>query len=243
MRKVILEYGLLALLLCGVFFFWSMVFPGHLSTWYWSNFFSTEASFFLEYLEEKDLLMYVSNFLVLFFKWTYSGALLMAVSLLAVYLLCRQLLKKLSYSSSTYALALMPAVLLFVFQANRLFIFRRTVFVIFLLLFVWLYLCKIEKKAIHSVVAVLLFFISVWFFNSVELVYFYTLCCIVELLLNKSKTKYIFSAIALLLATYFFVDFWEVKDLTPEFKDPFAFQLLFFPLFVVLLIIFSKFSF
>ncbi len=243
MRKVILEYGLLALLLCGVFFFWSMVFPGHLSTWYWSNFFSTEASFFLEYLEEKDLLMYVSNFLVLFFKWTYSGALLMAVSLLAVYLLCRQLLKKLSYSSSTYALALMPAVLLFVFQANRLFIFRRTVFVIFLLLFVWLYLCKIEEKAIHSVVAVLLFFISVWFFNSVELVYFYTLCCIVELLLNKSKTKYIFLAIALLLAIYFFVDFWEVKDLTPEFKDPFTFQLLFFPLFVVLLIIFSKFSF
>lgn len=243
MSKRLLEYGLLALLLCGVFFFWSMVFPGHLSTWYWSNFFSTEGSFFLEYLEEKDLLMYVSNFLVLFFKWTYSGALLMASSLLAVSLLCRKLLKKLRFSPSTYALALMPAVLLFVFQANRLFIFRRTLFVIFLLIFVYTYISKIEKVKVHSVIAVLLFFVSFWFFNNVELVYFYAVCCVVELLLSKSKTKYIFSAIALSLATYFFIDFLAVMDSTPEFKNPFAFQLLFFPLFIALLIVFSKFSF
>lgn len=243
MKKRILEYGLLTLILSSVFCFWFFAYPGHLSMWYWDNFFSTESSFFMEFLEEKNLLLYISNFFILFFKWTCSGALIMTLSLLIVYLLYRELLKKLQYSSSLYVLALIPVALLFAFQMSRMFVFSRTIFVVFFLIFVLGYLWKINQPKLHVVVAIFLFVLSFWCFNNIELVYFYTICCFVELLNNKSKTKYIFSVIALLLAVYFFVDFLMVKDLTPEFKNPFALQILCFPLFVVLLLIGAKFSF
>lgn len=242
MKQRFLEYSLLALILLGVFFFWVFVYPGHLSMWYWGNFFSTEVSFFMDFFEEKDLLQYVSSFFVLFFKWTYLGAFLMVLSLLCVYLLYRELLKKLQYPPTTYILAMLPMSLLFAFQMSRLFVFRRTIFVLFLLLFVWCYLWKINQTKWHFVISVSLFLLSFWFFNNIELVYFYTICFVAELLCNKSKVKYFLSAISFALIVYFFVDFLTLKDFTPEFKDPFALQLLFFPLFIVLLLVGAKFS-
>lgn len=242
MKQKFLEYGSLTLILFGVFSFWILAFPGHLSMWYWDNFFSTETSFFMQFLEEKDLLQYVSNFFLLFFKWNVLGALVMVLLLLCVYLLCRELLKKLHYSSSAYGLALLPMALLFAFQISRLFVFEKTLFVVFFLLFVLGYLWKINQVKWHSVVSVFLLLLSLWFFNNIELVYFYMVCFIVELLYNKSKTKYVFSTISLLLAVYFFIDFFTLKDLTPEFKNPFALQLLCFPLIIVLLLVGAKFS-
>ena len=141
MQQKISEYTFLILISTAIFIVWGTLFSGHINAWYWTNFFTTDLFFFSYFFKERYILQYISNFLVLFFKWNWVGAFVLTSSIICIYFLTRKLLQKLKFSRSANLISIIPCITLFALQIHRAFPFRKTLFIVcfllFLLTFIW----------------------------------------------------------------------------------------------------------
>ena len=177
MQQKISEYTFLTLISTAFFFIWGILFSGHINAWYWANFFTTDISFFNYFLKERDLLQYIASFLVLFFKWNWIGAFILTSSVICIYLLTRRLLRKLTFSSNTNIISIIPCITLFALQIHRAFPFRKTLFIVcfllFLLIFIWFY--SINSYLIKKWTYVHIFTFISYFIQDNLLIFYYDL--------------------------------------------------------------------
>lgn len=243
MQQKISEYTFLTLISTAFFLVWGTLFSGHINAWYWANFFTTDISFFNYFLKERDLLQYIASFLMLFFKWNWIGAFILTSSVICIYLLTRRLLRALTFSSNANFISIIPCITLFALQIHRAFPFRKTLFVVCFLLFLLTFIWSFKNSRLHISISIILSLLSLWMFDSIEKVYFYTVCLITEILLSKKSLKYYLSTAFAILDISFIVFFFQEKDSLPHFKEPFVLQLIIFPIFIITLLFLSKTNF
>ena len=243
MQQKISEYTFLTLISTAIFIVWGTLFSGHINAWYWTNFFTTDFFFFSYFFKERDILQYISNFLVLFFKWNWVGAFVLTSSIICIYFLTRKLLQKLKFSRSANFISIIPCITLFALQIHRAFPFRKTLFVVFFLLFLLIFIWSLKNNRLHGFISIILLLFPLWIFDDIERIYFYTVCLIIELLFNKKTLKYYLVTILASFDISSVVIFIQNQNSLPHFKEPFALQLIVFPIFIIALLFLAKTKF
>lgn len=237
MKKRIIEYLFLGILIVCHFVFWQTMHYGYLNYAYANAYFDTSFDLFRNAFVYCHMMQYVENFLLAFFRWSWLGSFILLLPVVAVYFIVRDIFKRLNFEAFKM-FAFFSAVVMMISQHFVHFFLQKSLVVLFIITAIYFHIVLKDRRFQFFLLLGLL--VAFLFLSKLEIAVLCVSCFAVEMLLSKDKQRYVLSVLYLCVAVVSFVFYVIEISRVPLFRVEMPILIIPQISFVLLMLVLSK---
>lgn len=215
MKKHIVEFSFLGILVACHFLFWQFMHYGYLNYAYANAYFDTSFDLLEEAFISSQMMQYVENFLLAFFRWSWLGCTILLLPIISTYFIAKDILKRLNFDSFKI-LAFFPAITMMLSQHSVHFFLQKSLVVLLIIIAMYLHIIFKDKK-FRFFLTIGIFFVF-FFLSKLEIVLLCISLLIIELLVSKDKQRYVLVGLHFLFAVFLLILYKIETPTTPKFQ-------------------------